>query len=183
MDNPMNRAASRSPWRWVAAPILLALCAGCPAVPGNGGGQCVGDAAGETASDFFVAGSFGNDANLGGKNDPFATIQAAIERAADSGGGNVHVAGGVYNQSITVRSNVNLLGGFDRASWVQCPTVSPTTIVGGPTAVNGDGVESLTINGFTIGNLRKLLFGGGLMVAVRFSVWLDSWRLLPLVLS
>src|SRR3990172_12893865 len=36
---------------------------------------------------------------------------------------------------------------------------------------------------YAFGNLRKLLFGGELMVAVRFSVWLDSWRLLPLVLS
>src|ERR1700687_5454659 len=33
--------------------------------------------------------------------------------------------------------------------------------------------------GQTQGNLRKLLVGVGLMAAVRFSVWRDSWTFIP----
>src|SRR3990172_9903663 len=169
--NPKKRA--RGMWTAAAHPWFIGLCliccvnvlvgVGCTGgteQPGpdpdntndneDDGGGCNETAVSETDDAFFVAGAFGNDANFGGKSDPFATIQAAIDEAAESGGGEVYVAGGVYNQTISLRSNVNLHGGFDRTTWVQCPDSSPTTIVGGPTAMLAEGVESLSIDGFTI---------------------------------
>lgn len=147
------------------------LMVGCEAVaPGNGdgggpganpgpggnngsGGQsngCDGTAATNNADDFFVAGNNGNDANSGSQSDPLSTIQAAIDLADQSGGGNIHIASGVFSESIELRSNVSLFGGYDANTWTQCPEVNPTTIVGGTTAMTGEGIQSAKINGLTI---------------------------------
>ncbi len=118
----------------------------------NGGGNqgCNGPAATNNADDYFVAGNAGNDANVGSQDEPLSTIQAAIELADQAGGGNVHIVGGVFSESIELRSNVSLLGGYDSTSWTQCPDENPTTIVGGTTAVSGENIQSAKLNGLTI---------------------------------
>ncbi|MCA9251852.1 MAG: hypothetical protein KDA54_12020 [Phycisphaerales bacterium] len=119
---------------------------------GSGGQSngCDGPTATNNADDYFVAGNAGNDANSGSQEDPLSTIQAAIELADQSGGGNIHVASGVYSESIELRSNINLFGGYDANSWTQCPDENPTTIVGGTTAMFGENIQSAKINGLTI---------------------------------
>lgn len=124
-----------------------------PGGGGNPGGQvdsCNGPAATNNADDFFVAGNGGNDANIGSQDEPLSTIQAAIELADQSGGGNVHIASGVFSESIELRSNISLFGGYDSNTWRQCPDVNPTTIVGGTTAVSGENIQSAKLNGLTI---------------------------------
>ncbi len=124
-----------------------------PGGGGNPGGQvdaCDGPAAPNNAEDFFVAGSGGNDANVGSQDQPLSTIQAAIELADQSGGGNVHISSGVFSESVELRSNVNLFGGYDANTWRQCPDANPTTIVGGTTAMTGEGIDSAMVNGLTI---------------------------------
>jgi hypothetical protein len=120
---------------------------------GGSGGQnkaCDGPVASNNADDYFVAGNGGNDANSGSQDDPLSSIQAAIDLADQSGGGNVYVASGVFSESIELRSNVSLFGGYDADSWTQCPDVNPTTIVGGTTAMKGENIQSAKVNGLTI---------------------------------
>ena len=67
---------------------------------------------------FFVDGKTGADDAVGNRAAPFATVQKAIAAAAATGsGGDVYLAGGSYPVSITLRSNVNIYGGFDSETW------------------------------------------------------------------
>jgi hypothetical protein len=118
--------------------------------PGPVGGTCDGPVADMGNTSVFVAGVRGNDAAQGTADAPLATIQAGIDLAEQFGGGDVFVAGGVYSESIELKSNVNLYGGHDADTWRQCPDVNTTTIVGGSTAMTGMGVSSIEINGFSI---------------------------------
>jgi hypothetical protein len=133
--------------------IGLAACNSVAPPGGNGGPQpqvCTGPVAADSNDAVFVAVGFGNDSAAGSSDTPLATIQAAIDLVDEFGGGDVYVAGGVYTESVTLRSNVNLYGGYDRQSWRQCPDVNPTTIIGGATAMSGEGVELAKVNSFTI---------------------------------
>ena len=66
---------------------------------------------------FYVSSTRGNNANAGSSTAPFGTIQRGIDAAAAAGGGIVRVAGGTYNDSLTLRSNLQLVGGFTPDTW------------------------------------------------------------------
>ncbi len=158
-------------WTVVA---FLGVAVGCAAVAppdggGGGGGAsgCSGMQAKMNDDSYFVAGSFGNDAAQGTSDQPLASIQTGIDLADQSGGGDVYVAGGVYAESLTLRSNVYIYGGFDRTTWTQCADQNPTSIIGGSTAVIGYGVSGVKINGFTIVSSEES--GGGSSIAIQLA--------------
>ena len=98
---------------------------------------------------YYVAPG-GNDANGGTRAAPFATVQAAITAADVAGnGGDVYVAGGAYEQSLTLKARVSVYGGFDAGTWRRGLN-QETAIRGGTTAVSGADAENLTLDGLTI---------------------------------
>jgi hypothetical protein len=99
--------------------------------------------------DFFVSKVSGDDRNRGTRTAPFKSLQAAIDAAAAKGG-NVRVAAGAYNETITLASGVNLWGGYADGSFDRNIGSNLTTIIGGFTAINGAGVDSVTVDGFTV---------------------------------
>jgi hypothetical protein len=155
----------------MGAAAMIVAAGGCGNMtgpgPAPGGDNCSGVQAKMNETSFFVAGGFGNDAAAGTPEQPVATIQAGIDLAEQFGGGDVYVAGGVYSGSVTLRSGVDLYGGFDRESWRQCSDQTPTTIVGPATAVRGDGIDSVIVEGFSI--VASEGANGGSSVAVRLN--------------
>lgn len=108
----------------------------------------------------------GDDANPGTRVQPFATVQAAIEAAHAAGrGGDVYVAGGTYDESLTLRPHVSVYGGFNGATWLRDLAVDRTTVRGGPTAVSGDGADAVVLDGLTI-RAADGVGAGGSSVAV-----------------
>jgi hypothetical protein len=115
----------------------------------------------------YVRASDGDDANPGTRNLPKATIQAAIDIAAELlEVAEVHVAEGSYvvsfqeNTHVKMKKGVSLYGGYSSADWdardsEQYPTIIRDTSVsgeGGNRAVDcGDSLTSATIiDGLTI---------------------------------
>ncbi len=90
----------------------------------------------------------GSDSNPGTRAAPFLTIQAGIE-AARANGGNVFVGAGIYTESLTLASNVNLFGGYSgAANWDRNPATYVSQVAGATTAVEGLSVSNLTVDGF-----------------------------------
>jgi len=91
----------------------------------------------------------GVDGAAGTATQPLRTIQAGIARASASGG-EVRVARGVYAESLTLASNVRILGGYDPNTWVRDVASNETVVAGGTTAVTGNGVSNVTLDGLTV---------------------------------
>jgi hypothetical protein len=100
-------------------------------------------------TDYYVSVQSGKDTNNGKKSAPFKTIQHAIDAAAGTGG-NVFVAEGTYAESLTLKSRVNLWGGYKNGTFDRNVTSYETVINGGATAVSATNVDSVTVDGFTI---------------------------------
>ncbi|NNK64866.1 MAG: DUF1565 domain-containing protein, partial [Gemmatimonadetes bacterium] len=97
---------------------------------------------------LFVAPS-GSDGNAGTREAPFATIQAAIE-AARSSGSDVYVAGGTYEETLSLARDVSLYGGFDAQTWQRDVNAYRPTVRGGSVAVTAQGAHDIVIEGFRI---------------------------------
>jgi hypothetical protein len=115
---------------------------------GNDGGNANGVA--DVPGNFFVNNAVGSDGNTGRQASPFASIQRGLDAAEDFGTGNVYVAGGVYSESIQLKSLVNLFGSYNPSNWQRDVNVFPTTISGGTTAVTANGVDMATVEAFRI---------------------------------
>jgi len=111
------------------------------------------------AADVYVDGASGSDvAGTGGQGNPCATIRYAIEVAIGSTTDPVaiHVAEGVYYESLTLDSHEYLYGGYESARWTR-DIQSHATIIDGSTARGGlpayhvvVGADYAVIDGFTI---------------------------------
>lgn len=102
------------------------------------------------ATDFFVSSTIGDSTNTGTFNSPFNKIQDAVEAAAAAGGGSVHVAEGTYEENLVLHSKVSIYGGYSDVDFERDVEADTTVISGGPTAVFGDAVDSLVIDGLTV---------------------------------
>ena len=95
----------------------------------------------------FVSSTIGNDTNPGTKDAPKRTISAGIQAA--SAGHPVCVDHGTYNESLTLKSVVSVIGGFDSSKgWAI--TGATTTVKGSSTAVSANNVNFVTIQNLTI---------------------------------
>jgi hypothetical protein len=91
-----------------------------------------------------------NDGGAGTRASPFRTITYALAQAV-ANGADVYVAVGQYVESVALRDDVSLYGGF-AADWSARHSVdqlSNRTIVRGTgTALSGNAVTDLTVDGF-----------------------------------
>ena len=102
----------------------------------------------------------GNDANNGTEAAPFATIQKGIGTVVSPG--IVHVAAGDYNEDITLKNAVEVLGAGEAST-----TINGT---GTGSVVTASGVGSATkLDGFTITGGNNNTTGGGGMYIVNNS--------------
>ena len=102
------------------------------------------------ANAYFVAPA-GDDAAAGTRAAPFKTVQRAIDAADAAGnGGDVYVAAGTYDESLTLRSRVSLYGGFDAVTWRRDLDASRPTIMGSRIAVRGTEANALALDGLRI---------------------------------
>src|SRR5712691_10822285 len=93
----------------------------------------------------------GDNSKAGTRQAPMATIQAAIDRLNTAGtGGGVYVVAGTYAQSLTLQPKVSVFGGFNPTTFLRDIAANGTIVSGGPTAVTGNGANSLTLDGLTI---------------------------------
>jgi uncharacterized protein YhjY with autotransporter beta-barrel domain len=91
----------------------------------------------------------------------FTNIGTAVGAAAESGGGEVWVAEGLYPESVTLSSGVSLYGGFGGTETVLSErdiAVHVTTIGTGPSdrVAVGDGVSNALLDGFSIAGIYSV---------------------------
>ncbi len=131
-------------------------------------------AAGLASAQVYVAPS-GHDAATGTANDPVRTIARGLEIAGPRAEP-LYIAAGTYAEEVELVSDVDLLGGFDRASgWTRDPDVYITMIVGGvegAPAVHADFIHDVVVDGVSIVNTDAVAPGAS-SVAVRVA---DSIR-------
>ena len=100
---------------------------------------------------LFVNAQTGLDGNAGTRDEPLATIQAAIAQAAAlTPPGDVYATGGIYWGSLTLATNVSVYGGYNASTWRRDVETVETIIRGEPTAVRGKDVTALTLDGLVI---------------------------------
>ncbi|MGH7185520.1 MAG: hypothetical protein ACREIB_04485, partial [Pseudomonadota bacterium] len=114
---------------------------------------------------FFVSSTRGDDTNSGAQVAPYATIQRGIDAAAAAAGATVLIAGGAYNESLTLRSNVQLVGAHNPDTWVHDPANFTTQINGGPRAVIGAEISNVVLHGLSITS-RPGAFTGDSSIAI-----------------
>jgi hypothetical protein len=101
-----------------------------------------------TGPAYYVSNA-GNDNNPGTRELPMATINTAIQ-AGPRSGAEIHVAGGTYPDIVRLRSQMNLHGGYDPATWTRDPATFVTVIEAASRGIRSDGADSLSIDGFTV---------------------------------
>jgi hypothetical protein len=113
---------------------------------------------GQVSRGVFVSPA-GSDTNPGTLAQPVKTVQRGIQIAAASSGvfDHVYVAGGVYQESVTLTGGVSLYGGYSANFRVHNPAGNETAIFGAasttpaPGAVNARALTSaVLVDGFTI---------------------------------
>ena len=120
---------------------------------GGGGGNITEPPPGGT--ELYVS-TTGDDNNPGTRELPLASIQSAIE-AAPRLGADIFVAGGTYTDvQFTMRSKMKLHGGYNPATWTRNLVEFPTLLVTGSQAINSEGADSFSLDGFVQGQQRKI---------------------------
>ncbi|MEE9268914.1 MAG: Ig-like domain-containing protein [Candidatus Krumholzibacteria bacterium] len=105
----------------------------------------------EDADNALFVSRTGSDANAGTRQSPFATVQKAIDVSnAVGGGADVYATDGVFSETITLRDNVSIYGGFHRITGLRDIQLNKTIINGGPQAVTGSSANNLTLDGLEI---------------------------------
>src|SRR5688572_17568590 len=137
----------------IAASLTLAgpAAAACVAVPGPDvpdlsfvDSDCDG-IDGSASLAFFVS-TAGSDAATGGMNDPFRTIQRAVDAAyAAPARKHVLVMGGIYDEGpgVALRQGVSIFGGYE-FGWTRSNGAA-TIVRGAPQAVLADNLTGVTL--------------------------------------
>lgn len=100
--------------------------------------------------DAIFVSSHGDDANPGTITAPAKTIQHGIALASSTNKHAIYIAEGVYTETVTLASAIDLFGGFDSLTWIRDPALFVTTIHGGTKAVIGSSVNGVLLDGITI---------------------------------
>ena len=104
----------------------------------------------------------GSDQGAGTIDDPFVSVQRAIDAArGENAGGDLYLAGGTYEGSLNLVSDVSLYGAFDPDTWYREDGTSiESVIAGGPTAITAFGVSNLAIDGIAVESADAVEPGG-----------------------
>ena len=80
---------------------------------------------------IHVSETTGTDSALCGDNsDPCRTISFGLTRAASTGKTEVHVASGLYQETVTLVNGIDVRGGYNPVSWTHDPTINVSIIQG-----------------------------------------------------
>lgn len=113
------------------------------------------------AVDYYVDPTGSDITGTGSSANPWATIQHAVNNASIAPIDTIFVAGGTYNESITIDRGVVLSGAAGAQPILQGNPSSPTVIISG-------GVTSVTLQGLAIDNSTThgvlVESGGGLTI-------------------
>lgn len=124
---------------------------------------------GDASRAFFVA-TNGDDGNPGTRELPMRTIQAAINRIANTSThiDQVYVSAGTYSEQITLHDGISIYGGFSRANgWERSPS-HVTNIEnlnaldsGNVIAIKGANISNARLQNFTVraGGANNLITG------------------------
>ena len=112
---------------------------------------------GEIDASVFVA-PWGDDGATGAIDDPLHTVGAGIAAAVPGSRAAVLVAGGIYEESVVLRSGVSIFGGYSADFRVRDIAGNETAILGRGSAdgrrgaVNGSSItgDTTEVSGFTI---------------------------------
>ncbi len=74
-------------------------------------------------AECYVNAVTGFDSNDGTADNPFATIQYAIDNVSD--GGTVHVAAGTYEEQVTIAKSLTLVGDSSATTIINAPSNLP----------------------------------------------------------
>lgn len=125
---------------------------------------------------LFVSNA-GQDTSNGSRSAPMLTIQAALDKAAQLGeGAGVYVAEGRYEESLWLKTNVGVYGGFG-PRWLRDVKSHATLVAGESTAVTAIGVESAALDGIIVTSAPAAARGGsayGVFVANSRGVTISS---------
>ncbi|MFH0907858.1 MAG: right-handed parallel beta-helix repeat-containing protein, partial [bacterium] len=150
---------------------------------------CVQDASVVDISDGYIAvanpgagnwslhvASTGNDDFLHGiPSQPFHTVGYALNIAEGSSGAtvDVRVAAGTYQERVTLKPYVNLLGAYAASDWTRDIAANETVLDGGASGAVITAASNTTIEGFSIVNGRAGQGGGivcnGVSPSIRYN--------------
>jgi len=111
-----------------------------------------------TVLDNIYVATTGSDANPGTPSQPVLTIARALLLAQPTGQ-DITVAGGIYNASVTLVSNVSIFGGYDPITWLHDPANQTTRIIGTTKGVQGTSVTNVDLVGLTIESINAVAAG------------------------
>jgi len=101
-------------------------------------------------STFFVS-HRGSDTAVGTRQDPFATIQRALDVARDTPtSDDIFIAGGYYHESPFLAAEVGVYGGFDPGTWVRDLDLTATRIIGQSRVVHGHNLNLVNLDGLQV---------------------------------
>jgi hypothetical protein len=111
----------------------------------------------------------GSDQGNGSIDDPFVSVQRAIDAARDeNAGGDVYLAGGNYDGSLELVSNVSLYGAYDPENWYrEDDTTIESVIAGEQTAIVAFGVTGVTLDRVAV-EASDALDPGASSIGIRF---------------
>ena len=138
-----------------ATPVCQLTCSpGFLNVDGNPENGCETS---ENPNAIHVSKTGSDSSSCGSISNPCATISNGIARAVTNPGiTEVHVASGIYQESITLANRISVLGGYNPLTWESNPLLNPTIIQGNDgsthkTTVSAVGIVSpTTFSGFTV---------------------------------
>ena len=109
---------------------------------------------------MYVDANSAMSTQVGNRTSPYKTIQAGIESAhllrneVATTAMTIAVAQGTYNEAVTLRPGISVMGGYEATNWTRNILTNSTTIRGVvDSAISGDGVAvtaTTVIDGFTI---------------------------------
>lgn len=122
-----------------------------------------------TATD---GGSFAGDCGI----DPFtacATVTLGLDRAKALGRSTVHVANGVYYESLLLAEGVSLLGGYDPVVWTRDAALALTIIREDGSGLHRKTISAIDVNASTLID-GFIIFGGHATAPGKnsYAVWL-----------
>lgn len=104
---------------------------------------------------IYVSASNGTDLPGAGMNpgDPCQTITWGLMRTFETGRSQIHVADGVYTESIALNDGVDLLGGYDPDDWIRRVSPVSSTVIrssSSKTVVLQNAAQPSEISGITL---------------------------------
>jgi hypothetical protein len=118
--------------------------------------------------DIYVSAATGSDINDGSRAAPVATINRGFDLAQAAGMPLVLIAAGTYNENVTLRDSVSVIGGLDGIDWTRGAGDRSTVVANTPSTAQ------LNVNSATITGLAFVAPAASFPGAPSIGLWLAS---------